>query len=83
MFFCRTHVLPTRRNADEAVVSKLGKLAGTLSTPNVQYVQSSSNGTWALGVNNTVKWPQKSNFILTTGGSNVAGLIANTTYSIG
>lgn len=45
-------------------------------------LQSSSNGTWVLGVNSTIKWPKRDNFIYTIGGSNLTGLVANQTYSI-
>lgn len=46
------------------------------------WLNASSNGTWVLGVNNTIKWPKLSNFIYTIGGSNLTGLVANHTYSI-
>ncbi len=45
-------------------------------------MQQTSNGTWALGVNTTIKWPKRDNFIYTIGGSNLTGLVANHSYSI-
>ena len=53
-----------------------------LSHPPLYFLQVSSNGTWGLGVNSTIKWPKLPNFIYTIGGSNLTGLVANHTYSI-